>query len=204
MFKYLSQHRQNYDLEAKAQSKLIFNLIHTLTWTKLKRIVQKVNQDQVQELIKTATGTPANVPQEDQSMDMDAMLAELEGILGTKPEEVTTQPNEDKIKTLENELVDWSLAGFNPEDKPEIKAIADELNQLKGITAPQAPVEVKPTTVATTPAPTTTKPEVTKPATGPASVTGTVTHTVRHTPSRSRVTRTRPPRPAGRRRQPEG
>jgi hypothetical protein len=50
MFKYLSQHRQNYDLEAKAQSKLIFNLIHTLTWTKLKRIVQKVNQDQVQEL----------------------------------------------------------------------------------------------------------------------------------------------------------
>jgi hypothetical protein len=112
-------------------------------------------EDQVQELIKTATSTPANVPQEEQSMDMDAMLAELEGILGTKPEEqkvTPTQTKEDRIKTLENELVDWSLAGFNPEDKPEIKAIADELNQLKGITAPQAPVEVKPTTVATTPA----------------------------------------------------
>jgi hypothetical protein len=53
-------------------------------------------EDQVQELIKTATSTPANVPQEEQSMDMDAMLAELEGILGTKPAEEPIQAPEVK------------------------------------------------------------------------------------------------------------
>ena len=88
----------------------------------------------VQKPVQAAQPAPAA----EESVDRDAMLAELEDAMGTKPEvkQVTpTQTKEDRIKTLENELVDWSLAGFNPEDKPEIQAIANELNQLKGIEA---------------------------------------------------------------------
>lgn len=73
MFKYLSQHRQNYDLEAKAQSKLIFNLIYTLTWTKLKRIVQKVNQ--VQELNHVHRQILDHVA--DLSLDLDLKVDEI-------------------------------------------------------------------------------------------------------------------------------
>jgi Large polyvalent protein associated domain 38 len=61
------------------------------------------------------------------------------GVVPARPDVVQPAPGEgeqqasveERIKFLENELVDWSLVGKRPEDDPRVQAIADELAALK-------------------------------------------------------------------------
>lgn len=76
-----------------------------------------------------------------ESMDTEAMLRELMGeppkttppVTVQKPKTTTpvTVEAQERIKYLEDELVNWELVGLRPQDDPRVQAVADELNALK-------------------------------------------------------------------------
>jgi hypothetical protein len=89
----------------------------------------------------TAGGTSVPVARQPDTVVPTERLAEPDGlgVVPTRPdvihpitgERIQQDPVEERIKFLENELVDWSLVGLRPEDDPRVQAVADELAALK-------------------------------------------------------------------------
>jgi hypothetical protein len=89
----------------------------------------------------TAGGTSVPVARQPDTVVPTEGLAEPDGlgVVPTRPdvmhpitgEGIQQDPVEERIKFLENELVDWSLVGLRPEDDPRVQAVADELAALK-------------------------------------------------------------------------
>ena len=89
----------------------------------------------------TAGGTSVPVAQQPDTVIPTEGLGEADGLGVVPARQDVVQPVagegeqqasvEEKIKFLENELVDWSLVGLRPEDDPRVQAVADELAALK-------------------------------------------------------------------------
>jgi hypothetical protein len=89
----------------------------------------------------TAGGTSVPVARQPDTVVPTEGLAEPDGlgVVPTRPDVVQPVAGEgeqqasveERIKFLENELVDWSLVGLRPEDDPRVQAVADELAALK-------------------------------------------------------------------------
>jgi hypothetical protein len=89
----------------------------------------------------TAGGTSVPVAGQPDTVVPTEGLAEPDGlgVVPTRPDVVQPVAGEgeqqasveERIKFLENELVDWSLVGLRPEDDPRVQAVADELAALK-------------------------------------------------------------------------
>jgi hypothetical protein len=89
----------------------------------------------------TAGGTSVPVAGQPDTVVPTEGLAEPDGlgVVPVRPDVVQTVAGEgteqasveERIKFLENELVDWSLVGLRPEDDPRVQAVADELAALK-------------------------------------------------------------------------
>ena len=89
----------------------------------------------------TAGGTSVPVAQQPNTVVPTEGLAKADGLRVVPARQDVVQPVagegeqqasiEEKIKFLENELVDWSLVGLRPEDDPRVQAVADELAALK-------------------------------------------------------------------------